>query len=141
MTNKQISNCQLILDLFKEQGDTVVYIPSILASIDHHPIKLNEARYTIHFLIGMGFLNATDGVNKERLILTDLAWSFEKFEDYLGKMKRREELEEALLKSSISANHSTKYVNNLFIITIVLAAFSSIASLGTLGFEIYKYLK
>ena len=70
--------------------------------------------------------------------LTDKGYTFESYDKLLEEVKHKEDLEKALINSSITANKSVNRVNKLFWITVFLAAMSAAGTIATVYIELYK---
>lgn len=97
-----------------------------------HAGKVNVMLYT---LISKGFLAEGEHGN---IHITPKGWEYESFDKVLADEKRKHDLEDALLTSSIAASKSTKYVNSLFWVTAIFAFLSAIGTVGTFILELKK---
>jgi hypothetical protein len=147
MTDEQKSLANKIVEHFKNSnGDwlTVAQIDKailnktyssqsplipILSILAYHDILLYEpTKYTS---AGMVIENA-------HYILTNKGWSYESYDKLLQDLKHKQDLEIALIESSIASNKSVKYVNRLFWVTAAFAFFSSVGTVGTFILELRK---
>jgi hypothetical protein len=138
MTDKQKIAADYVIALYKQKNGVTQNKTAFLNTIDQSKHNLSDIRYAIEILLHKGFLAVTDGVVKENIFMTDKGWLYESYDKLLADEKRKNDLEEALITSSIASNKSVKYVNRLFWLTAAFAFFSSVGTIGTFILEIRK---
>ena len=120
MTDAHKKAADVIVEAYKEKQGKAHNIHGFLGNLqDKAP--LSDLRYASHILLHKGILMAIDGVNRENLMLSDKGWDYESFDKLLAEEKRKQDLEEALISSSINANKAGTKVNKLFWLTFAVA--------------------
>jgi hypothetical protein len=138
MTDKQKLAADYVVALYKQKNGVTQNKTAFLNAVDRSKHNLSDIRYAIEILLHKGFLAVTDGVVKENIFMTDKGWLYESYDKLLADEKRKNDLEEALITSSIASNKSVKYVNRLFWLTAAFAFFSSVSTVGTFILELHK---
>ena len=138
MTERQKIAADYVINFYKEKEGVPLHNSSIFNYVDQTKHSLADIRYILHFLTLKGFLAASDGVNKEVLYLTDKGWLYETYDRVLLDEKRKVDLEEALITSSIASNKSVKYVNRLFWLTAIFSFISAIGTLGSFILQVFE---
>jgi hypothetical protein len=138
MTDKQKLAADYVIALYKQKNGVTQNKTAFLNTVDQSKHNLSDIRYAIEILLHKGFLAVTDGVVKENIFMTDKGWLYESYDKLMADEKRKIDLEEALITSSIASNKSVKYVNRLFWLTAIFAFLSAIGTLGSFILELCK---
>ena len=130
MTDAHKNAADLIVEAYKERQGKSFNIHNFLGGLqDKAP--LDALRYASHILVHKGILMPTDGINRDSLMLSDKGWDYNGFDKLIEEEKRKKNLEDALITSSINSNKSSTRVNNLFWLTFFVALFGVLIQLLT----------
>jgi hypothetical protein len=150
MTQEQKKFADDIIKYFKDQDGSALTTKQIDAAILKHdmvgksPLTSVLAILVYHHVLlyqPTKYTSAAMVIEEGYYILTDKGWAYENFDKILGDKKRRNDLEQALITSSIASNKSIKFVNKLFWLTAFFAFFSALGTMGTFILELRKTMQ